>query len=441
LTVQESLEAKKHDRDLGLIVGAKVTAWVRKMFSRSKKVDDGSGEEEALLGQHKNQYAGETAPKGKNVKPVAQPTMREVLDFQVTLNMVVYFLLAFYSIAYDQVCVLPLIASVHTDTKQLLPVFMHHRPQAIDDPEVSLPFKFAGGFGIDSGRIGAIFTVLAVVSTLSQFLLFPVMARYLGVLTCLRISFLIFPVVYFLTPFISLLPDQRSKELAMVGLLLFRGLGGCFAFPTSTIMLTNSASSLRVLGTINGLATSVSAIGRAIGPATSGWLFSWGVKHGYLIVPFWTLSAVALAASIPTWWLVEGKGFGDDPDSDVESVASASAASDDDAEEEMETEDAAVLSESEYGEPAGLLSRTSTRSSQVFGSEADSIPAENYAARKHRQRRESGPSLGQMGSHSPSHRPRRRSSIPVGMGQGFRRLSSNLGSTGFGSGGTSWGGT
>jgi hypothetical protein len=118
LTFQESLEAKKHDRDLGLIVGAKITAWVRRTFSRSKKVDGGSGEHEALLGQHKNQYAGDTAPKGKrNVKPMAQPTMREVLDFQVTLNMVVYFLLAFYSIAYDQVYEFPRIASVHTDTK------------------------------------------------------------------------------------------------------------------------------------------------------------------------------------------------------------------------------------------------------------------------------------------------------------------------------------
>jgi len=254
---------------------------------------------------------------------------------------------------------------------------------------------------------------------------------------------MVFPFVYFVTPFISLLPDQRSKEMAMVALLVFRGLGGCFAFPCSTIMLTNSASSLRVLGTINGLATSVSAIGRAVGPAAGGWLFSWGVKQGYLIVPFWTLSAIALLAWIPTWWLVEGKGFGDDPDSDVESVASASASSDDEHEETMapEREDDAVLSESEYGEPTDLLSRASTRSSQAAASDDELWLDGEDAGPRHHKRRGTGPTLGQVRSRSSSHQPRRRSSIPVGMGQGFRRLSSNLGSTGFSAGGTSWGGT
>lgn len=118
---------------------------------------------------------------------------------------------------------------------------------------MKLPLKFAGGFGIDSRRIGAIFTCMAVSSTLVQFLLFPPIARYLGVLTCLRISFLIFPFVYLVTPLLALIPNQNTKQVAMIGLLMIRGVAGSFSFPTSTIMLTNSAPSLRVLGTINGL--------------------------------------------------------------------------------------------------------------------------------------------------------------------------------------------
>jgi hypothetical protein len=38
------------------------------------------------------------------------------------------------------------------------------------------------------------------------------------------------------------------------------------------------------------------------------------------------------------------------------------------------------------------------------------------------------------------HVVRRQSSVPIGMGVGFRRYSSNLGSTGIGASGTSWGG-
>jgi hypothetical protein len=312
---------------------------------------------------------------------------------------------------------------------------MHHPPQALDDPNVRLPLKFAGGFGIDSQRIGAIFTVFAVSSTIWQFLLFPPIARYLGVLRCLRIAFLIFPFVYFVTPFVSLIPDPWTKQVVMVVLLMIRGVGGTFAFPTSTIMLTNSATSLRVLGTVNGLATSVSSIGRAAGPAVGGGLFSWGVKRGYVIVPFWTLSAIALLASIPTWWLVEGKGFGDDSDSDEESIESVPSREDED--DDAGTGDDGN-SESEFGEPANLLSYTSTRSSTAMFSDDESDEAE------HDGRRRDSDAMGRVRSHSQGRRRnivRRRSSVPIGMGVGFRRLSSNLGSTGVGASGTSWGGT
>jgi hypothetical protein len=311
---------------------------------------------------------------------------------------------------------------------------MHHPPQDPNDPNISLPFKFAGGFGIDSRRIGAMFTIFAVCSTLFQFLLFPPLARSLGVLNCLRTAFLIYPVIFFVTPFVSLIPDHTAKQVVMVGLLIVRGLAGTFAFPTSTIMLTNSASSLRVLGTVNGVATTVSAIGRASGPAIGGGLFTWGVKRGYVIVPFWALSAIALAASVPTWWLVEGKGFGGD-DSETEEDDVESAIGD----EEVATEPRAIFSEdaarseSEFGEPGAILSYTSTRrSSAAISSDGEADEGIDDLER----RRSSGHGIsGRSGS-----RVRRRSSVPIGMGKGLRRYSSNLGSTGVDASGTSWGG-
>ena len=243
---------------------------------------------------------------------------------------------------------------------------MHHKPLSPSDPTVSLPLKFTGGFGISSQRIGAIFTLMAISSMLVQFLVFPYLARRWGVLTCLRISFLIFPFVYFATPFVALIPGHTTRQVVMVALLVVRGFGGVFAFPTSTIMLTNSAGSLRVLGTLNGFATSVSAVGRAAGPAVVGELFTWSLKKGYVVIPFWTLAFVALVAFVPTLWLVEGKGFGDDPEGDGESVVSASAASGElglGAGMEVEVD---ALSESEYGEPGNLLSHASTRDSEAM---------------------------------------------------------------------------
>ncbi len=257
-----------------------------------------------------------------------------------------------------------------------------------------------------------------------------------------------FPFVFFITPFISLIPDPMTKQVAIVLLLAVRGMAGTLAFPTSTIMLTNSATSLRVLGTVNGLATSVSAVGRGIGPAVGGGLFTWGVKRGYIIVPFWTMCVISLLASIPTFMLVEGKGFGDDTNSDEESssLLSEDAIDDEEARPDFSRSDVEriVSAESEFGElgePANLLSYTNTRSSAAIisddGADDDYDSEEGFS-----NRRSYSSTADRTRSHSQG-RPtrRRRLSVPIGMGQGFRRYSSNLGCTGIGAYGTSWGGS
>ncbi|EDU43745.1 ProP Permease of the major facilitator superfamily [Pyrenophora tritici-repentis] len=427
LFLQETLESKKHAPDLGLRTGAKLTAFFRRVLHLPSNKKHTQSEREPLLSQQKPRDSETTVDATIKVKEKS-PTIRDALTYQTSLNLIVYTLLAMYTQAYDQ----------------LLPVFMHHPVQQAGDANVSLSLKFAGGFGIESRRIGIIFTIFAVSSTLCQFLLFPPIARTLGVLRCLRIAFLIFPFCFFVTPFLSLIPDPLTREIAMVALLMVRGVAGTFAFPTSTIMLTNSAPSLRVLGTINGLATSFSAFGRAAGPTLGGGLFTWGVKRGYVIVPFWAIAAVAFIAAIPTFWLVEGKGFGDDPDIDDEEnvIMTEDAEVADDALQTcspLPIYDDNTLSESEFGdvgETPNILSYTNTRSSAAMASD-DEEDTLDFVSRT-----ESMNTLTPTASRSQGRRNtvRKRSSVPIGMGIGFRRYSSNLGSTGIGGGGASWGG-
>ncbi|KAK4692802.1 hypothetical protein P7C71_g4474, partial [Lecanoromycetidae sp. Uapishka_2] len=105
----------------------------------------------------------------------------------------------------------------------------------------------------------------------------------------------------------------------MFAIMLLKSWAVIFAFPCTTILLTNSAVSLRILGTLNGVATSVSAVGRAVGPAIAGWTFSMGVSKGYVVLPWWTLAAFALLGAIAPWFLVEMEGFGgNESDSDEE---------------------------------------------------------------------------------------------------------------------------
>jgi hypothetical protein len=69
-----------------------------------------------------------SAPK----KPVKRPSWSQIFTPQSKAVLLAYSLLALHSMAFDT----------------LLPVFLHHPIQDLDEPHVKLPFKFAGGFGI-----------------------------------------------------------------------------------------------------------------------------------------------------------------------------------------------------------------------------------------------------------------------------------------------------
>ena len=144
-----------------------------------------------------------------------------------------------------------------------------------------------------------------------QFLIFPPVARWYGVLPCFKVVAILFPIIYMATPFTFLMTTTQGQQVAMLTVMVFKAFAVVFAFPCSTILLTNSAVSLRVLGTLNGVSTSVSALGRAAGPAIGGWTFSVGIQKGFIIAPWWTLATFAALGALPLWWLVETDSLGD----------------------------------------------------------------------------------------------------------------------------------
>ncbi len=229
---------------------------------------------------------------------IASPaSYRQVLTRATTINLVVYTLLALHSVAFDQ----------------LIPIFLHYPRHSLDNnPEVRLPFRFASGFGLGSRQIGFLFTVYGICGILTQFFAFPLLARRFGILNCLKVAASVCPVVYVLAPFTVLVRDTWAEEVAIFLLMFIKSVAAMFAFPCSIILLTNSASSLQVLGTLNGIATSVSSLGRAAGPALGGWTFSMGVRAGYVILPWWTIAFLAILGAIPVWYLEERDRFADD---------------------------------------------------------------------------------------------------------------------------------
>lgn len=149
-----------------------------------------------------------------------------------------------------------------------------------------------------------------------QFLCFPPLARRYGVLNCYKTAALVLPVIYFITPFLILVPESIRIPVVLLHMLAKLG-GTTFGLPCCTILLTNSASSMSVLGTLNGVGTGFSALGRGLFPALIGAAFSWGIEKGGSVVPaWWLLAALALLSIIPGYYIVEqdGPSRGDDVD-------------------------------------------------------------------------------------------------------------------------------
>ncbi|KAF5015300.1 hypothetical protein F66182_13416, partial [Fusarium sp. NRRL 66182] len=183
---------------------------------------------------------------------------------QSNLTLIVYGMLAMHSMGFDS----------------LFPVYLHHPQQDMtNDPDVKLPFKFTSGFGLGSQTIGILYTLNGIIGMFVQFIFFPFCAQRYGVLRCFQAVALCFPFIYFVTPFLVLVPESLSMIIVYL-LLMTKMILGMFAFPCTTILLTNTASSLKVLGTLNGVGVSISAIGRAVGPALVGEAFTVGVKLG-----------------------------------------------------------------------------------------------------------------------------------------------------------------
>ena len=433
LFLKETLDSKKHRRDYGRMLGNLLL----KPFTKGKRVSKWKGDREqaSSLLKHSRMSSistlNDVRESSKASKPGKKtPRYAEVFTKQANINLLTYTLLALHAVAYDQ----------------LLPVFMHLPPQEdrAHDPDVRLPFKFAGGFGIDSSRIGIIFTVYGVVGMLLQFLVFPPLARRYGVLNCLRACTIAFPIAYIATPFAVLLPTPLSQQIGILLIMLIKCWAAIFAFPCSTILLTNSAVSLRILGTLNGVATSISAIGRAAGPALAGYTFSIGVDKGYMVLPWWTLAFCAVLGAIPTWWLVEKEGFGGGDNDNGENGFCSDEVRDD------------LLPDSGDDEPATSdddsqtvgITGSSDAADQVESVDNDLVAIDDldtFPSIKKRTTIESKDSTGQRLHPDLASIPPKRMTSPIGMRDnigpgGGRRLSNGLGQTrsGYGVGGTAY---
>jgi hypothetical protein len=149
------------------VLGEKLTRSLKPSKTKTKRrrlsfVDDEASA--PLLAESVMSGSEQSAVKDEPV------TNSEIFTAQTSINLLSYTFLALHAVAYDQV----------------LPVFLNYPRVIPDETNTQLPFKFNGGFGLSSDKIGTIYTVYGIACGVVQFLLFPTLCARFGVLTCYR---------------------------------------------------------------------------------------------------------------------------------------------------------------------------------------------------------------------------------------------------------------
>ena len=188
--------------------------------------------------------------------------------------------------------------------EQLMPVLLS---SPISNEPPSLPFRFTGGFALPTKTIGLILSLQGVYSMLAQIFLFPIVAQRFGSLKTWRFVVITWPLLYFIIPYLVLLPHQW-RMTGVFFCLVWKVTAQVLAYPSNAILITNSAPSMLVLGAINGIAASTASLSRAFGPTLSGLIHSWGLEMGYTGIAWWAVGLIAVVGAFESLWMEEPDG-------------------------------------------------------------------------------------------------------------------------------------
>ncbi|CAM1507524.1 Fc.00g071650.m01.CDS01 [Cosmosporella sp. VM-42] len=181
----------------------------------------------------------------------------------------------------------------------------------------SLPLLFTGGLGMPASTVGVATSFLGIIGMTLQLFLYPPVQARLGTIRSFRWFLLLFPVAYFVAPYLSILPssspapEPSSGTFIWVGIilvLLLQVTARTFTLPASIILLNNCSPHPSVLGTIHGLGQSVSAGFRTVGPVVGGWWYAYGLDIGMVAWGWWGVAALSVLGCSTAFFMHEGSG-------------------------------------------------------------------------------------------------------------------------------------
>ncbi|KAJ9640294.1 hypothetical protein H2199_005833 [Coniosporium tulheliwenetii] len=296
LGLEETLDARRDKPDYGLRFGR----YLRRLISRRRNSHQYAtvpDEDENTLTNTPTdielQPSSSTPPKPRTPKPAPNVPLRRIFTHNVLTTLLSHGLLAMHVGTFNNLWFHPRFDASH--------------PSPPSHTTQSLPFAFTGGLALPPRQIGLALAILGIIGITLQLLLYPAVSARLSTVTTYRFSLLLFPVAYTIAPFLALIPSTAPPPAAAAGVpiwasialvLLFQTAARTFALPATTVLVNNCCPDPRVLGTVHGIAQSVSSGTRTLGPVIFLALFGLGIKIGRVWLAWWALAVLAIVGAV-----------------------------------------------------------------------------------------------------------------------------------------------
>jgi len=179
----------------------------------------------------------------------------------------------------------------------LLPIFFQDARVDYMSAFGTFPCSLAGGLGLTTQQVGIIMSFNGIIALFIQAVVFPIMAAWLGVWRLFILVIVGHPVVYFIVPYLAMLP-QSLLYSGIYTCLTIRNFFSILAYPLFLILIKEASPSPAQLGKINGLAASTGAACRTIASPIAGLLYGIGVQMNLTALAWWASTLVAIVGAL-----------------------------------------------------------------------------------------------------------------------------------------------
>jgi hypothetical protein len=175
------------------------------------------------------------------------------------------------------------------------------------------PFKFSGGLGMLPRDVGFAMSLLGAIGVVLQLVIYPMLNDRFGTIRIWRGALYVFPFVYALAPYPSLVASAVSVNgktvlvwFAMSFVLLLFVIGRTGVTPATTLLINDCTPHPSARGTIHTAATVIGNLSRSVFPVAALAIFGKGLKIGVVGLGFWCLACLAILACVASAWVTEG---------------------------------------------------------------------------------------------------------------------------------------